>query len=84
MIKYVGSDGPLANFLLDFGPALLVKYTVPAKGNLGIQCSLGRVTDYGDSNHLCMDYEGFDPECYYRVANGLSVGSRASHFFFFP
>ena len=26
VIKHVGPDGPLANFLRDFGPALLAKY----------------------------------------------------------
>jgi len=67
VVKHIGPDGPLANFLRDFGPALLAKYQ--PKGILVFSAhweTKGEklVTDYGDENPLLMDYYNFDPEVY--------------------
>jgi len=67
VIKHLGPNGPLANFLRDFGPALLAKYQ--PKGILVFSAhwdTTGEqlVTDYGDENPLLMDYYNFDPEFY--------------------
>ncbi|KAF8267568.1 Extradiol ring-cleavage dioxygenase class III enzyme subunit B [Lactarius quietus] len=67
VIKQVGPEGPLANFLRDFGPALLAKYQ--PKGILVFSAHWEMegeqlVTDYGDENPLLMDYYNFDPELY--------------------
>ncbi|KAH9060062.1 Extradiol ring-cleavage dioxygenase class III enzyme subunit B [Lactarius vividus] len=67
MIKQGGLESPLANFLRDFGPALLAKYQ--PKGILVFSAHWETegeqlVTDYGDENPLFMDYYNFDPEVY--------------------
>ncbi|KAF8267569.1 Extradiol ring-cleavage dioxygenase class III enzyme subunit B [Lactarius quietus] len=67
LINYLGPEGPLANFLRDFGPALLAKYQ--PKGILVFSAhweTVGEqlVTDYGDENPLLMDYRNFDSELY--------------------
>ncbi|KAI0080608.1 Extradiol ring-cleavage dioxygenase, class III enzyme, subunit B [Panus rudis PR-1116 ss-1] len=67
VMKHMGPKGPLANFLRDFGPALLEKYK--PKGILVFSAhweTYGErvVTDYGDENSLLMDYYGFHPEMY--------------------
>ncbi|KAK1234473.1 hypothetical protein PQX77_002327 [Marasmius sp. AFHP31] len=64
---YQGPDGPLANFLRDFGPTLLNKYK--PKGIVVFSAhweTLGErvVTDYGDENPLLMDYYGFPKPLY--------------------
>jgi aromatic ring-opening dioxygenase catalytic subunit (LigB family) len=66
-IKHYGPESPLADFLRDFGPALLAKYQ--PKGILVFSAhweTQGEqlVTDYGDENPLLMDYYNFDPELY--------------------
>jgi len=64
---YHGPNGPLANFLADFGPALLSKYNPKAIVVFSAHWeTLGErlVTDYGDENPLLMDYYGFPPELY--------------------
>ncbi|KAG6874302.1 hypothetical protein C0995_001527 [Termitomyces sp. Mi166 len=65
--SYSGPAGPLANFLKDFGPALLKKYE--PKGIVVFSAhweTVGTrlVTDYGDENPLLMDYYGFQPSMY--------------------
>ncbi|KAH9001468.1 Extradiol ring-cleavage dioxygenase class III enzyme subunit B [Lactarius akahatsu] len=67
IIKHSGLESPLANFLRDFGPALLSKYQ--PKGILVFSAHWETegeqlVTDYGDENPLFMDYYNFDPEVY--------------------
>ncbi|CAL1704287.1 unnamed protein product [Somion occarium] len=67
VLKHAGSKGPLANFLRDFGPALLEKYK--PKGIVVFSAhweTYGErlVTDYGEENPLLMDYYGFQPELY--------------------
>ncbi|KAH9180351.1 Extradiol ring-cleavage dioxygenase class III enzyme subunit B [Lactarius sanguifluus] len=67
VIKNGGLESPLANFLRDFGPALLSKYQ--PKGILVFSAHWETegeqlVTDYGDENPLFMDYHNFDPELY--------------------
>ncbi|THH13610.1 hypothetical protein EW146_g6636 [Bondarzewia mesenterica] len=66
-LGHAGPRGPLAQFLRDFGPALLSKYK--PKGILVFSAhweTLGEtvVTDYGDENPLHMDYYGFQSEQY--------------------
>ncbi|KAK7023911.1 4,5-DOPA dioxygenase extradiol-like protein [Favolaschia claudopus] len=67
ILKWGGSQGPLATFLKDFGPALLKKYQ--PKGIVVFSAhwetqAVRLVTDYGDENPLLMDYYGFPPELY--------------------
>lgn len=67
IIKHAGLESPFANFLRDFGPALLAKYQ--PKGILVFSAHWETegeqlVTDYGDENPLFMDYYNFDPEVY--------------------
>ncbi|KAF4578575.1 hypothetical protein EYR36_000382 [Pleurotus pulmonarius] len=66
LMEYQGPNGPLANFLRDFGPALLEKYK--PKGIVVFSAHWESpqrlVTDYGDENPLLMDYYGFSPELY--------------------
>ncbi|KAL0579239.1 hypothetical protein V5O48_002743 [Marasmius crinis-equi] len=64
-----GPEGPLANFLREFGPTLLNKYN--PKGIVVFSAhweTLGErvVTDYGEENPLLMDYYGF-PESLYQL-----------------
>ncbi|KAF9262189.1 Extradiol ring-cleavage dioxygenase, class III enzyme, subunit B [Marasmius fiardii PR-910] len=75
-----GSSGPLANFLRDFGPTLLKKYT--PKGIVVFSAhweTLGErvVTDYGDENPLLMDYYGF-PDALYKLKFRSRGDSRLS------
>ncbi|KAJ3778560.1 Extradiol ring-cleavage dioxygenase, class III enzyme, subunit B [Lentinula raphanica] len=65
--QYQGPNGPLANFLRDFGPTLLQKYSPKAVVVFSAHWeTLGErlVTDYGDENPLLMDYYGFPQESY--------------------
>ncbi|KAJ3802404.1 Extradiol aromatic ring-opening dioxygenase [Lentinula aff. detonsa] len=65
--QYQGPNGPLANFLRDFGPALLRKYSPKAIVVFSAHWeTLGErlVTDYGEENPLLMDYYGFPQESY--------------------
>jgi len=67
IFKSNGPNGPLANFLRDFGPTLLDKYK--PKGILVFSAHWETqggllVTDYGDQNPLLMDYYGFSQELY--------------------
>ncbi|KAJ3984192.1 Extradiol aromatic ring-opening dioxygenase [Lentinula detonsa] len=65
--QYQGPNGPLANFLRDFGPALLQKYSPKAIVVFSAHWeTLGErlVTDYGEENPLLMDYYGFPQESY--------------------
>ncbi|KAI9446652.1 Extradiol ring-cleavage dioxygenase class III enzyme subunit B [Lactarius indigo] len=67
VIEQAGLESPLANFLRDFGPALLAKYQ--PKGILVFSAHWEAegeqlVTDYGDENPLFMGYYDFDPEVY--------------------
>jgi len=67
VIKHAGPESPFANFLRDFGPALLAKYQ--PKGILVFSAHWETegeqlVTDYGDENPLLMDYYNFDSELY--------------------
>ncbi|KAI0273820.1 Extradiol ring-cleavage dioxygenase, class III enzyme, subunit B [Gloeopeniophorella convolvens] len=67
LLDRLGSEGALANFLRDFGPALLDKYQ--PKGIVVFSAHWETdgeqlVTDYGDENPLLMDYYGFDSETY--------------------
>ncbi|KAF5373130.1 hypothetical protein D9758_001697 [Tetrapyrgos nigripes] len=65
--SYQGADGPLYNFLKDFGPVLLEKYKPKAIVVFSAHWeTMGErlVTDYGDENPLLMDYYGFPPELY--------------------
>jgi len=62
-----GPRGPLAQFLRDFGPALLEKYNPKAVVVFSAHWETSgerQVTDYGDNNPLLMDYFGFPPELY--------------------
>ncbi|KAL0061978.1 hypothetical protein AAF712_011133 [Marasmius tenuissimus] len=64
---YHGPDGPLANFLHDFGPTLLNKYK--PKGIVVFSAHWETVeerviTDYGDENPLLMDYYGLPKPMY--------------------
>ncbi|KAI0256490.1 Extradiol ring-cleavage dioxygenase, class III enzyme, subunit B [Lactifluus subvellereus] len=66
-VEHTGLESPLANFLRDFGPALLAKYQ--PKGILVFSAHWETegeqlVTDYGEENPVLMDYQGFDPEAY--------------------
>ncbi|KAL0947348.1 hypothetical protein HGRIS_013465 [Hohenbuehelia grisea] len=63
----MGSRGPLAEFLREFGPTLLEKYQ--PKGILVFSahwetCGERLVTDYGIENPLLMDYFGFSDDMY--------------------
>ncbi|KAG8840305.1 hypothetical protein FRB91_006321 [Serendipita sp. 411] len=66
--KTAGPDGELAQFLQDFGKALVEKYSPRAVVVFSAHWeSSGRetlVTDYGEENPLLMDYYGFPPELY--------------------
>ncbi|KAJ3741883.1 Extradiol aromatic ring-opening dioxygenase [Lentinula detonsa] len=65
--QYQGPNGPLANFLRNFGPALLQKYSPKAIVVFSAHWeTLGErlVTDYGEENPLLMDYYGFPQESY--------------------
>ncbi|KZV67979.1 Extradiol ring-cleavage dioxygenase class III enzyme subunit B [Peniophora sp. CONT] len=67
VVNYMGSEGPLATFLADLGPALLEKYK--PKGIVVFSAHWETngerlVTEYGDSNPLMMDYFGFDKKMY--------------------
>ncbi|EMD38474.1 hypothetical protein CERSUDRAFT_135299 [Gelatoporia subvermispora B] len=67
VLNYAGPKGPLANFLRDFGPALLEKYKPKAILVFSAHWeTVGErvVTDYGDENPLLMDYYGFQPALY--------------------
>ncbi|KAI0747977.1 Extradiol aromatic ring-opening dioxygenase [Daedaleopsis nitida] len=69
IMRDAGSRGPLANFLKDFGPALLSKYK--PKGIVVFSAhwetsSERLVTDYEDENPLLMDYYGF-PRAMYQL-----------------
>lgn len=62
-----GREGPLAQFLDDFGPALLEKYRPKGIVVFSAHWETERerlVTDYGDENPLLMDYYGFMPQLY--------------------
>ncbi|KAE9395027.1 Extradiol aromatic ring-opening dioxygenase [Gymnopus androsaceus JB14] len=64
---YQGPNGPLANFLKDFGPVLLKKYAPRAVVVFSAHwetTSERLVTDYGSDQPLLMDYYGFPPESY--------------------
>lgn len=74
----MGSEGDLAKFLRDFGPALRAKYK--PKGIVVFSAhweTIGarHVTDYGDKNPLLMDYFGFEPYFYQQTFE--SKGDRA-------
>jgi len=63
----MGRDGPLGQFLDDFGPALVEKYN--PKGIVVFSAHWETndtrvVTDYGDENPLLYDYFGFPPDLY--------------------
>jgi len=67
LVQHGGLESPFANFLRDFGPALLAKYQ--PKGILVFSAHWETegeqlVTDYGEDNPLLMDYYGFSPEFY--------------------
>ncbi|EKM55630.1 uncharacterized protein PHACADRAFT_256379 [Phanerochaete carnosa HHB-10118-sp] len=67
ILKHAGSKGPLANFLRDFGPALLAKYKPKAIVVFSAHWDTldeRLVTDYGEENPLFYDYYGFQPELY--------------------
>ncbi|KAI0029729.1 Extradiol ring-cleavage dioxygenase, class III enzyme, subunit B [Vararia minispora EC-137] len=67
VISYAGADGSLAQFLRDFGPALLEKYKPKAILVFSAHWDTPGerlVTDYGEENPLLMDYFGFDREFY--------------------
>lgn len=67
ILKHAGPKGPLANFLRDFGPALLTKYKPKAIVVFSAHWdTLGErlVTDYGEENPLYYDYYGFQPDLY--------------------
>ncbi|KIK63692.1 hypothetical protein GYMLUDRAFT_162506 [Collybiopsis luxurians FD-317 M1] len=60
-------NGPLAEFLRDFGPTLLEKYKPKAILVFSAHFETEGetlVTDYGDENPLLMDYYNFPPETY--------------------
>ncbi|TFK54804.1 Extradiol ring-cleavage dioxygenase class III enzyme subunit B [Heliocybe sulcata] len=64
---HMGPTGPLAQFLADFGPTLLSKYS--PRGIVVFSAhweTSGErlVTDYGAQNPLLMDYYGFDKALY--------------------
>ncbi|KAG1756238.1 Extradiol ring-cleavage dioxygenase class III enzyme subunit B [Suillus paluster] len=78
MLKAMGPEGDLANFLRDFGPALRAKYK--PKGIVVFSAhwetiGVRHVTDYGDRNPLLMDYFGFEPYFYQQIFE--SKGDRA-------
>ncbi|KAF9505748.1 hypothetical protein BS47DRAFT_1378251 [Hydnum rufescens UP504] len=64
---WMGRDGPLGQFLDDFGPALVEKYN--PKGIVVFSAHWETdnerlVTDYGNENPLLMDYYGFHTDIY--------------------
>lgn len=66
--KQMGPEGPLAQFLHDFGPALIEKYNPRAIVVFSAHWESPRnqilVTDYGEQNPLLFDYYGFPEELY--------------------
>ncbi|KAF8522143.1 Extradiol aromatic ring-opening dioxygenase [Hysterangium stoloniferum] len=67
IFDHAGPNGPLANFLKDFGPVLLEKYRPKAIVVFSAHWETSGerlVTDYGDENPLLMDYFGFHPDLY--------------------
>ncbi|KDQ60622.1 hypothetical protein JAAARDRAFT_124786 [Jaapia argillacea MUCL 33604] len=67
ILSHMGPNGSLANFLRDFGPALLEKYNPKAIVVFSAHWETSGervVTDYGESNPLLMDYFGFQKELY--------------------
>ncbi|KAH9997518.1 Extradiol ring-cleavage dioxygenase, class III enzyme, subunit B [Russula vinacea] len=67
LVKNGGKESPQADFLRDFGPALLAKYQ--PKGILVFSAHWETegdqlVTDYGEENPLLMDYYNFSPDFY--------------------
>ncbi|KAH9981497.1 Extradiol ring-cleavage dioxygenase, class III enzyme, subunit B [Lactifluus volemus] len=77
-IMHAGLESPFANFLRDFGPALLAKYQ--PKGILVFSAhweTVGDqlVTDYGEENPLLMDYYNFGPELYTLKFNSRGDGT---------
>lgn len=65
LFAWGGSRGPLAQFLDDFGPALLKKYQPKGIVVFSAHWETGKerlVTDYGETNPLLYDYYGFTPE----------------------
>ncbi|KAJ3992297.1 Extradiol aromatic ring-opening dioxygenase [Lentinula boryana] len=65
--QYRGPNGPLAEFLKDFGPTLLQKYSPRAIVVFSAYWETldeRLVTDYGEENPLLMDYYGFPPDLY--------------------
>lgn len=65
IFEWGGPQGPLAQFLDDFGPALMKKYQ--PKGIVVFSAHWETsderlVSDYGEKNLLLYDYYGFMPE----------------------
>lgn len=82
ILSAMGPNGNLANFLKDFGPALISKYN--PKGVVVFSAhweTSGErlVTDYGDENPLLMDYFGFQPELYQLKFKSRGDASLAQH-----
>ncbi|KIM32151.1 hypothetical protein M408DRAFT_326809 [Serendipita vermifera MAFF 305830] len=68
LYKDMGPEGPLAQFLQDFGKELVEKYDPKAivvfSAHWESPSNQALVSDYGDENPLLMDYYGFPDELY--------------------